>query len=223
MELFQPTTLIEIKSRHSKKNYEVNIAEMLPTNGTSNYLEFQAMPEDTDKEMNTNDLWGIPEPYKLRDIVILAHLAKSGLLSKIPYSISFQDLKVQIVHCNVPRQVELVLNTALVSFGYTNEAKNIVDKNVVVPSQGFGIIRAVDQKRQLFYVLTDLDPEQLKNINCVTAGAIFLPNGVFTSKIKKLDKSTPYVQVKPALETPLNIPWQRSGKPRLPEFQSKNK
>merc|ERR1712062_823406 len=75
------------------------------------------------KEMNTNDLWGIPEPYKLRDIVISAHLAKTGLLSKIPYSVSFQDLKVQIVHCNVPRQVELVLNTALVSLGYTNEAK----------------------------------------------------------------------------------------------------
>ena len=222
MQLFQPTTLIEIKSRHPKKNYEVNMTEMLQSD--SNYLEFQAMPEDTDKEMNTNDLWGIPEPYKLRDIVILAHLAKSGLLSKIPYSVSFQDLKVQIVHCNVPRQVELVLNTALVSFGYTNDTKNIVDKNVVVPSQGFGIIRAVDPKRQLFYVLTDLDPEQLQNINCVTAGSIFLPNGVFTSKIKnKLDRSTPYVQEKPALETPLNIPWQRSGKPRLPEFQSKNK
>ena len=220
IQLFQPTTLIEIQSRHAKKNYEVNLAQFL-TSG--NYLAFQAMPEDTDKEMNTNETWGIPEAYKLRDIVILAHLAKSQLLTKIPYSIKFQDLKVQVVHCNVPRQVELVLNTALVSLGFSNDAKSVVDKNVVMPSQGFGIVRAVDQERQLFYILTDLPPEQLEKVNCVTAGAIFLPNGVFTSKVKNKIRDTPYVQEKPALETPLNVPWQRSGKPRLAEFQSKNK
>ena len=79
----------------------------------------------------------------------------------------------------------------------------------------------MDPIQKLFYVLTDLNAEVLETINCFTSGSIALPNGVFLTKIFNKLKHSPYVDAKPQLETPLNVPWQRSGKPRLNEFQPK--
>ena len=63
---------------------------------------------------------------------------------------------------------------------------------------------------------TALNDQELSSINCLTSGSMLVPNGYF---LKKAKPGHPYVQAKPNLETPLNIPWQRSAKPRLQEFQ----
>ena len=52
-----------------------------------NVLQFDAVPESLDaKNMGANDLWGIPEPAKLRDIVVLSYF---GHLYRGPASTTF--------------------------------------------------------------------------------------------------------------------------------------
>ena len=117
----------------------------------------------------------------------------------------------------------------LVSLGTINQTINnqvcLFKTSEIVESKGFGLVRAVDPVKRLIYVITDCDfnPEVLETINCLTSGSINLPNGVFLTKISNKLKKSPYVEAKPQLETPLNIPWQRSGKPRLNEFQQNRK
>ena len=74
----------------------------------------------------------------------------------------------------------------------------------------------INQEKKLLYLKTALNDQELSSINCLTSGSMLVPNGYF---LKKAKPGHPYVQAKPNLETPLNIPWQRSAKPRLQEFQ----
>jgi hypothetical protein len=93
----------------------------------------------------------------------------------------------------------------------------VLGNDIQVESKGFGIIRGIDMKNRLFYILTSLPLDQLRDVNCLTCGAITLPNGVFMSKISNNVSQIPYVGLAPVIETALNIPWQRSGKPRMNE------
>ena len=98
----------------------------------------------------------------------------------------------------------MVLNTALVSL------ENVQDSNDVIESKGFGVVIGIN--RDLVYLKTALPDEEMEKINALTCGSIYLPHGYFLSKPKN------YVEEKSSVETPLNVPWQRSGKPRLNEF-----
>ena len=114
---------------------------------------------------------------------------------------------------------ELVLNTALVSLGCklgdpTNQ--KVIHGDEIIPSKGFGVVTGINQEKKLLYLKTALNDQELSSINCLTSGSMLVPNGYF---LKKAKPGHPYVQAKPNLETPLNIPWQRSAKPRLQEFQ----
>ena len=82
--------------------------------------------------------------------------------------------------------------------------------------KGFGVVTGINQEKKLLYLKTALNDQELSSINCLTSGSMLVPNGYF---LKKAKPGHPYVQAKPNLETPLNIPWQRSAKPRLQEFQ----
>merc|ERR1719219_684183 len=88
--------MIEIRSRFARKNYECSIQDFCSKwLNNCNYMSFNAMPESV--EMGSQDNWGIPEAYKLRDIVTLAYLGQSSLMSKTPFSISFQDINTQLL------------------------------------------------------------------------------------------------------------------------------
>ena len=76
--LFRPTTVVELRSRFVKKNYKANLKNHVKrlSNGCE-FFQFQAIPESLEaKNMRAKDLWGIPEPKKLRDISILAYLGQ---------------------------------------------------------------------------------------------------------------------------------------------------
>ena len=237
MNLIQPTTFIEIKSRFSRKNFECSLQSFCTQHlEKCNYMNFQAVPESDVKDMNSHDFWGIPEAYKLRDIVILSFLGErfpKSIQDVTPYCISLDDIKIQLLQCDKMPQSEeeilSILNMSLVSLGTINQTINnqvcLFKTSEIVESKGFGLVRAVDPVKRLIYVMTDCDfnPEVLETINCLTSGSINLPNGVFLTKISNKLKKSPYVEAKPQLETPLNIPWQRSGKPRLNEFQQNRK
>lgn len=215
--LVKPTTCVEIKSRFAKKNYECSIqdfcSQYLPV---CNYMSFEAMPENSSVEMTSQDNWGIPEPFKLRDIVILSYLEQSSVMSFNSFNVNLDNICYQLLQCSRPPLApELVLNTALVSLGKVNSPKKgLISNDIIVESLGFGVVCGIDKELNLLYLKTALKEDQLKQINCLTAGSIFLPPGIFQTQ-----KVAPYVQEKSKLTTPLNVPWQRSAKPRIHEFQ----
>lgn len=216
----KPTTFVEIRSRFHKKNYECNLGEFCSQSLQGcNFLSFSAIPESAGaKDMGGNDLWGIPEAYKLRDIVVLSYLGQSfakPIQSVTPYAVSFDSVSLQLLQCTSksPESPELVLNMALVSMGTFKGPRplsGILHNDVIIETKGFGIIRAVDQVKKLYYIVTNLNEDMLTEINCLTCGSIFLPKGVYlTQKIK--ESSNPYLETEPKLMTPLNSPWQRSA------------
>lgn len=227
LKVIQPTTVVEIRSRFVKKNYAVNLRNFLP--GLHyDFLQYDAMPESQEaKEMGGKDLWGIPEAYKLRDIVLLSHLGVSFPSSPIeavtPYTVHWKDVCVQILHCDDISYANIcqVLNLGLVSLGFVDltvtehqqqqQPIAVIDKSLIVPSIGFGIIRGIDSDQQLFYVTTSLSEEEVKNINCLSLGSIALPNGTLITQGQV--KHAPYVGRR-KLKGPLHSPWQRHHKPK---------
>jgi hypothetical protein len=138
VKLIQPTTFIEIKSRFAKKNYEISLSKVA---GKATFFTFQAIPESSEvKEMGVQDIWGIPEPYKLRDIVILSYLGhhfESSLQESVPFSVSFDNVSIQTLNCSRPRKqkesVMPMLNMSLVSLGtYYSVNVNLFEAREVI-------------------------------------------------------------------------------------------
>ena len=223
LKLINPTNLVEVRSRFAKKNYECNFRDYASQNlPNCNVMSFEAVPESMNVEMGVQDNWGIPEPYKLRDIVILSYIEERNLMNHPVFSVPIQALNIQFLNFadKKPISTELALNTALVSLGNVVDKENvrILPNQLIIDSLGFGAIVGINHEKRLLYLKTSLSEDELSSINCVTCGSIQLPHGYFKSKGKNGD---PYVQAKQDLETPLNVPWQKSGKPRLTEFQQK--
>ena len=103
--LSQPSVLVELRSRFAKKNYKTNLKSYLNQKCKSpcEYLQFNAIPESISaKDMRAKDLWGIPEPKKLRDISILAYFGQcagsgnKGIKYRYYYcSCSFNAMKLK--------------------------------------------------------------------------------------------------------------------------------
>ena len=109
---------------------------------------------------------------------------------------------------------------ALVSLGSkkTTDNKKVLGNDEIIPSKGFGVVIGINHEERVLYLKTALNDQELSAINCLTSGSILVPNGYL---LKKGKPGHPYVHPKPITETPLNVPWQRSAKPRLQEFQAK--
>ena len=55
---------------------------------------------------------------------------------------------------------------------------------------GFGFIRGIDTKKRLFYVVTPLAPEEMQLINCITMGAVTLPEGIIGSQATNINQKS---------------------------------
>ena len=102
LKLMTPTTVIEIRSRFAKKNYECSLSDFITRNLSScNYMEFKAMPESLNVQMGGQDNWGIPEAYKLRDIVTLSYLEKFRIMSSsFSHSVPMDSINIQLLQCS---------------------------------------------------------------------------------------------------------------------------
>ncbi len=221
LKLVNPTNVIEIRSRFAKKNYECSIQSFCSQNfPRCNFMTFEAVPESLNTtQTGGQENWGIPEAYKLRDIVILSHLEQSSLMSSGLVCVPLSSIKLQILQfgTQIPLgKPELILSTSLVSLGKIEpNAKQILGNDLLIESLGFGVVFGYDQDQKLLYLKTNVSEETLENVNVLTCGSIQLPHGCFKHK-----EGNPYVQQKAQVETPLNVAWQRSSKPRLQEFQA---
>jgi len=234
----RPSTLVEIRSRFDGKNYQDVDFDRL-TGDKCNVLQFEAVPEDA-KVMGSNDLWGIPEPSKLRDIVILSYFGQLHSHSRRgadfflqgvkPFKVSWADIRVQVLHCpegiTAASQVPALLNMSLVSLGKlvddqtettTAEGLHLVGEEASVDTLGFGFVRGIDTGQKLLYVVTPLRLKELKHVDCLSVGAVGLPKGIVLSQSKK--KRVPYRSDPSKPTMPLAQPWQRYSKPK--NFDSK--
>ena len=79
LSLSRPGVFVELRSRFAKKNYKINLKTHVDKSCQSQceFLQFNAIPESISaKDMRAKDLWGIPEPKKLRDITILSYFGQ---------------------------------------------------------------------------------------------------------------------------------------------------
>ena len=68
-----------------------------------NVMTFKAMPESQtlNVQMGGSDNWGIPEAYKLRDIVTLSFLEKSKVMSStFSHTVSLDSIHIQLLQCS---------------------------------------------------------------------------------------------------------------------------
>ncbi|CAB4056619.1 GRC3 [Lepeophtheirus salmonis] len=210
-----------------------------------NVLTFKAVPESPNvKEMHSQDNWGIPEPKKLRAIVLLSYFGASLFSQKdffdrkihslhelTPVKVPWSEVCVQLLHVpsSESKHAVDIMNVSLVSLGCipdldvstphaSKELFRMIPKTTIVKSLGFGIIRSVDKVRKCFYLLTSLRGPDLNSVNCLSCGAILLPEGCLTnpSNTEIKGTSSPYVQNhRQSQPSPLDQPWRRHFKPKL--------
>ena len=64
-------------------------------------MEFKAIPESLNVQMGGQDNWGIPEAYKLRDIVTLSYLEKFKIMSSnFSHSVPMDSINIQLLQCS---------------------------------------------------------------------------------------------------------------------------
>ena len=104
LKLMNPTTVIEIKSRNARKNYECSLSNFVSKSVKNcNYMSFNAIPESLNVEMGGQEqmTWGIPEAYKLRDIVTLSYLEKLNVMSNPFYhQVPLDAIHIQLLQCS---------------------------------------------------------------------------------------------------------------------------
>ncbi|XP_059098693.1 polynucleotide 5'-hydroxyl-kinase NOL9-like isoform X2 [Tigriopus californicus] len=221
---WRPSTLVSITSVSQRKNYPADLSTWTRQLGLAQtrVIRLPAVPERTSdcRGESRPTHWGLPEPRKLREIVLLAFLAHfpRPLKEMEPYVVSLDAVRVNILDRNVgasPQsraQYLFRMNASIVSlecdrFSWSNDKES--DLNLSV---GVGIIRGIDVERNEIYVVTNLhDQSVLANVSCITVGMIRLPDSVFLDQPSKL--GLPYVGGT-LFQTPLSQPWIKGGRPR---------
>jgi hypothetical protein len=85
--------------------------------------------------------------------------------------------------------------------------------DLVTQALGFGIIRSIDVKRNIFYIITDLPDVIIKDVNVLTYGSkVRLPDGIIARQPEK-KSSSPYV-AQTETKSLLATPWERNFKPK---------
>lgn len=221
---WRPSILASITSVSQRKNYPTDLMAWTRQLGLhqTRVIRLPAVPERTSADWQADSRptqWGLPEPKKLREIVLLSFLAHwpHPLKEMEPYVISLDTIRVNILDRNVgPSQHSRAqylfrMNASIVSLERDRLSSNDPEGNPSL-SLGVGIIRGIDVERNEIYVVTNLsDQSVLDTISCITVGMIRLPDSVFLDQSSKL--GLPYVGGT-LFQTPLSQPWIKGGRPR---------
>lgn len=103
-----------------------------------------------------------------------------------PYEVALRDVRLQLLHGQVaPQQLAYAVNGAVVGLveGDTegpSDAAPPVSEQVLAPAPcvGVGLVRAVDARQGLLYVLTDVPEAELERVRCLQVGRLELPLGL---------------------------------------------
>lgn len=104
-----------------------------------------------------------------------------ALASLPPYEVSFSDVTVMHLHCEVPRtEIWHSLNATIV--GLANSCDTPATAHAIPWCVGLGIVRGVDVQRGLLYVITPVAVEHLQSVDLLLQGLIEIPRSVLQVK-----------------------------------------
>ncbi|CAM0880090.1 unnamed protein product [Alopecurus aequalis] len=104
-----------------------------------------------------------------------------ALASLPPYEVSFSDVTVAHLHCEVPRtEIWRSLNATIV--GLANSCDRAQAAHAVPWCVGLGIVRGIDVQRGLLYVITPVPVECLQSVDLVLQGLIDIPRSILQVK-----------------------------------------
>ncbi|XP_066493635.1 polynucleotide 5'-hydroxyl-kinase NOL9 isoform X1 [Tiliqua scincoides] len=145
----------------------------------------------------------------LRDMAILGYLGQLQppdvesvlpLHSLLPYQVPFNAVALKVIHADVaPAHILYSVNASWVGLCRILDEVHCKDNRPILLTQtpicdclGFGIVRGVDMEKKLYYVLTPVAPENLRQVNCLLIGNIPIPNCVFLNQLG-IEGEMPYV------------------------------
>ncbi|XP_003413240.2 polynucleotide 5'-hydroxyl-kinase NOL9 [Loxodonta africana] len=145
----------------------------------------------------------------LRELAVLGYLGKlqppdprsvSPLHGLTPYQVPFNAVALRITHADVaPTHIMYAVNASWVGLckiqdevrGYVN-GPILLTQTPLCDCVGFGICRGIDMEKRLYYILTPVPPEELRDVNCLLIGAVSVPQCVFKSQCG-FEGTIPYV------------------------------
>ncbi|RDD42922.1 Polynucleotide 5'-hydroxyl-kinase nol9 [Trichoplax sp. H2] len=119
----------------------------------------------------------------------------------MPYLVPYPSVAVHVIHQEVTsNQVMYAINGSVVALSCCDPSKLLeserpglsksIGRQLLLPSYGLGIVRAIDAKQKLLYILTPLKECNLKDINVILKGSVELP---IYSLIGNITGHVPYV------------------------------
>ena len=227
----QPSTVIQLQSRFPRKNFPYSLTpdtvsssrdswRSVKTKLVYNLLELSAVPEQSAKNMRSQVNWGLPDPKKLRDIVVLSWLGRTGWPWPV-YKIPLSSLTLgSINHKLPPGNMLAAINSTLVDLCHVSEQEIVrpdkselysvlARRDVRKRSIGVGFVRNIDMENHLIFLSTTVSPDSLNSVNCLMMGQLQVPDCVL---LKNVDNTAPYVGKE--TNNPLDASWQRYSKPR---------
>ncbi len=222
VEHFSPTVIASIESGHPSKNYPPDfVSSLASVNDNCELLRFGAVPEDKGAVMGAQDLWGMPQPWKLRDLVISAYFSST---TAVTVTVDWRNVFVQCLVRDLPvKNLLRAMNCGLVALcstkGTVQEDKDVrrlpnglrlLSHHWVGDCLGFGVVRGVDPVQKQLFVVTPLGLEELRGVDCLCLGSLVLPEAMrarwWGAALEAKRGESP--------RNPLAEAWQRSRKPR---------
>eukprot|EP00455_Lapot_gusevi_P054538 TRINITY_DN8761_c0_g5_i1.p1 TRINITY_DN8761_c0_g5~~TRINITY_DN8761_c0_g5_i1.p1 ORF type:complete len:369 (+),score=41.81 TRINITY_DN8761_c0_g5_i1:385-1491(+) len=184
--LVAPNFIVELKEKTKSKN-----VEFLLEHPQATCLATPMFDSTVDKNKKTAAelrLWALISYFGQRsrplyelDLVNIA----PALASQKPYKISFNSIRVQFLHQQVPEdQVWVSINGAIVGLctqpdlesDSTDPLHKVNGSSVKTGTcLGLGIVRSIDLSRQLLYLLTPLPLSHLRHVTTLVKGTLDLP------------------------------------------------
>ncbi|XP_064633023.1 polynucleotide 5'-hydroxyl-kinase NOL9-like [Lineus longissimus] len=212
-----PTFIVQLQSSSYYRNYAPLTTEyVLKTPGwkhTDTKNSGHVHHEHFMIQSPTNLATDGHEKYKAadhRDLAILAYfshvLPPSVSLMNIhsiqPYVLKWSSVAVHVANAVVPQaQIMYALNATIVALCHADTSLMIQGKDERLPKSfskmptcdciGFGVIRAIDPVKKVFYILTPVAKNELHLVNTIIKGAITIPSELLV--IPKSSVTRPYV------------------------------
>lgn len=145
---------------------------------------------------------------ELRDLALLGYLsqlqsAEPGPVLPLhcltPYQVPHVAVALGVTHCDVaPNHILYAANASLVALCCLSEkvagrgGPVLLSQTPICQCVGLGVVRGVDMARGLYYLVTPVQPEQLRQVNCLLLGEVTLPKILLTQQ-RGADTEPPYI------------------------------
>ncbi|XP_070192987.1 polynucleotide 5'-hydroxyl-kinase NOL9-like [Littorina saxatilis] len=152
-------------------------------------------------------------PKNMRDLALLSHLMQGfpttvTLTSAVPYMVPWNRFAVHVCHSVVPRRLVVdTLNASVVALcrADLSEAVRIsedlplfFEETPICQCLGYGLVRAIDHKKQTLFVVTPMSPDRLAQVNTLLRGSVNIPDQLFLKQSHMED--VPYIDaLEPAM------------------------